>query len=219
MEMPKEKIVSNLSISNDPVWIQDFVNKRTKWRCHLCKTLCGVQSSHSKCGSVLCCSVKYEVHELPSKTSRDNPVYGHPNMESVPVEEATAGCEIYQCQEEILNNGTHTNCKSVISLVNYQPFKIFACDVNIWKGHVGKTIDGQGKFKVIKGFWAMFSCFPCDVQIRLLLKFYKIMLNVLQIKRDYCDSVLSTKARRRYLARGFTRTIIITKRLLAWLVG
>lgn len=88
-------------------------------------------------------------------------------MESVPVEEATAGCEIYQCQEEILNNGTHTNCKSVISLVNYQPFKIFACDVNIWKGHVGKTIDGQGKFKVIKGFWAMFSCFPCDVQIRL----------------------------------------------------
>lgn len=140
-------------------------------------------------------------------------------MESVPVEEATAGCEIYQCQEEILNNGTHTNCKSVISLVNYQPFKIFACDVKIWKGHVGKTIDGQGKFKVIKGFWAMFSCFPCDVQIRLLLKFYKIMLNVLQIKRDYCDSVLSTKARRRYLARGFTRTIFTTKRWMAWFVG
>lgn len=56
-----------------------------------------------KCGSVLCCSVKYEVHELPSKTSRDNPVYGHQNTESVAVEEVSAGCEIYQSQEEILN--------------------------------------------------------------------------------------------------------------------
>lgn len=49
----------------------------------------------------------------------------------------------------------------------------------------------------------------------VFLKFYKIMLNVLQIKRDYCDSVLSTKARRRYLARGFTRTIFTTKRWMA----
>lgn len=56
-----------------------------------------------KCGGVLCCSVRYEVHELQSKRSRDNPVYGHQNTESVTVEEVSAGCEIYQSQEEILN--------------------------------------------------------------------------------------------------------------------
>lgn len=54
------------------------------------------------CGSVLCCSVKYEVHEHQPKAPRDNPVYRHQTSESLSVEEVSSGCEIYQCQEEIL---------------------------------------------------------------------------------------------------------------------